>query len=266
MLKTIRGRGRCVRYGLIIICSSLALGCSDAGPKPPGPPATLAVVSGDAQQATVTHALPDPIEVRVLDANGRGVPGVTVAFEVTSDNGAVSPAQATTDANGDAQTQWTMGTLAATDRALTARVDNVPLGSAPLVATIHAAALAGPAAALAIVTEPAAAARSGAPLFRQPSLLLVDLRQSGTTSWRDRLGADRQLQCRPIDRNHQRAHGFAWGRGFHRPHDHRTRRPGAARLQCPVTLPDDIVLDRCPSRLTAAESDMLADVRCGRRR
>lgn len=184
MLKTIRGRGRCVRYGLIIICSSLALGCSDAGPKPPGPPATLAVVSGDAQQATVTHALPDPIEVRVLDANGRGVPGVTVAFEVTSDNGAVSPAQATTDANGDAQTQWTMGTLAATDRALTARVDNVPLGSAPLVATIHAAALAGPAAALAIVTEPAAAARSGAPLFRQPSLLLVDaygnpVRQAG---------------------------------------------------------------------------------------
>ena len=173
-----------IRQALLIVCSSVALGCSDAMPPVAGPPATLVIISGEAQQATVGQPLPEPVVVRVLDAGGRGVSGVTVVFQAPAGDGTVSPVEATTDASGNAQTQWTMDTLAAANRSLVARVDNVPLGQAPLVATIHATALAGPATELRIVTEPTTAAVSGAPLYVQPSVELADrygnlVRQAG---------------------------------------------------------------------------------------
>ena len=184
MLETGAAQGWPIRLVLLIVCSSLAFGCSDATPTVGGPPATLVVVSGDAQQATVAQPLSDPIVVRVLDAGGRGIAGVTVVFEAAAGNGTVSPVQIPTDASGNAQTQWTMDTLAAVNRFLVARVDNVPLGEAPLVATIHATALSGPATELRIVTEPTTAAVSGMPLYVQPSVELADrygnlVRQAG---------------------------------------------------------------------------------------
>lgn len=69
-------------------------------------------VSGNAQSATVGTALPDSLVVRVQDANGNNVPGVTVSWSVTSGGGSVSPTQATTSASGLARAVWTMGTTA----------------------------------------------------------------------------------------------------------------------------------------------------------
>lgn len=74
-------------------------------------PASLVVRGGDAQQAVVGSALPAELIVEVLDAGGSAVPGETVAFEVAGD-GAVSPASATTDADGQARASWTLGTAA----------------------------------------------------------------------------------------------------------------------------------------------------------
>ncbi len=75
----------------------------------PGPAATLAVSSGDAQSAGVGTALPAPIVVGVTDAFGNPVAGVNVAFAITSGRGALSAASATTDANGEAGVTWTLG-------------------------------------------------------------------------------------------------------------------------------------------------------------
>lgn len=77
-----------------------------------GAPAALQLVAGDGQMARVTRALPDSLAVRAVDAHGNPVPGVSVTWAVTAGGGSVSPAIATSGANGVATTAWTMGTAA----------------------------------------------------------------------------------------------------------------------------------------------------------
>ncbi|RMG20055.1 MAG: hypothetical protein D6729_03760 [Deltaproteobacteria bacterium] len=82
----------------------------------PGPPATLAYVSGDGQSAVVATALPAPFVVRVSDRYGNPVSGVTVAYAVVSEppgaTGTSIPATAPTDASGEARNTGTLGTRA----------------------------------------------------------------------------------------------------------------------------------------------------------
>ncbi len=72
-------------------------------------PTGLAEVSGNNQRAPRSATLPDPVTVRVVDQFGNGVSGIDVAFEVTSGGGSIDPAMATTDAAGEANTVWTLG-------------------------------------------------------------------------------------------------------------------------------------------------------------
>ena len=51
------------------------------------------------------------LAVRVTDASNHPVSGVTVAFTVTSGNGATNPRLTTTDSAGEAHTTWTAGTI-----------------------------------------------------------------------------------------------------------------------------------------------------------
>lgn len=157
----------------VLICSTAIVGCSDQSPKPPGPPANVVVVSGDAQQGTVATALSAPIVVKVTDASNRAVPGVTVTFMPMAGDGNVKPAQATTDNGGVALTTWTMPPVAADLMTLDV---SVPRGEAisPIVATVHAKAIPDAVAALSIVVEPDRVAVSGTPLISQPVLRLVD--------------------------------------------------------------------------------------------
>jgi hypothetical protein len=67
-------------------------------------------VSGDGQIGAPGAPLPEPLLVCVTDMNGTPRPGVAVNFRVTTGQGAVSPAAATTDANGHASTTLTLGT------------------------------------------------------------------------------------------------------------------------------------------------------------
>jgi hypothetical protein len=75
---------------------------------PPGPPARLVVVSGDEQLGRVGEPLPLHNVVRVEDANGNPVPGVTVRFGHPSFASRLDPPVAVTDDEGLARTRWTL--------------------------------------------------------------------------------------------------------------------------------------------------------------
>jgi alpha-tubulin suppressor-like RCC1 family protein len=75
-----------------------------------GPAATLVVVEGEAQSATIGHVLPTPPAVRVTDAFGNPVPGLAIAFTVTAGGGTLTGATPISDANGIARIQaWRLG-------------------------------------------------------------------------------------------------------------------------------------------------------------
>ncbi len=98
--------------------------CGSTGPDRPGPAALLTVVSGDAQTGPVTMNLAQPLVVRVTDTQSRPVQGATVHWTVTAGAGLLTPSTAATDADGTAQTTYTLGTLAG-DNEVTASITGV---------------------------------------------------------------------------------------------------------------------------------------------
>lgn len=126
----------------LVACSLLALnGCLDPTDPEPGPPATLTIQGGNEQEAAAGSALPDPLAVEVLDASGDPVPGVSVTWSVTAGGGSVSPTSSTTNGQGRATTEWTLGaaadentaTAAVGDLEVTFTADGVPGEPAELV-------------------------------------------------------------------------------------------------------------------------------------
>ena len=71
----------------------------------------IAPVSGDAQSGQVGTSLPAPLVVRVTDAFGNPVPGITVNWTVTG-GGSVSDATTQTGENGQTSVTRTLGTTA----------------------------------------------------------------------------------------------------------------------------------------------------------
>ncbi|HEU0298532.1 MAG TPA: Ig-like domain-containing protein, partial [Longimicrobium sp.] len=103
---------------LAAVAAGLA-GCENGGTDPEDRvPAAVNVVSGNAQQGTAGQPLSQPVLVRVVDDRGRPVPGAAVNFVVTAGGGTVSDATVTTDADGRAATQWTLGTQAGSAQTL----------------------------------------------------------------------------------------------------------------------------------------------------
>jgi hypothetical protein len=82
-----------------------------------GEPARLEKVGGDEQFGPVGGTLPEPLEVRVLDADSIPVAGVTVQFTATAGGGALEPAEAFTGADGVASADWTLGPEPGANRA-----------------------------------------------------------------------------------------------------------------------------------------------------
>ncbi|MFL5488452.1 MAG: Ig-like domain-containing protein [Gemmatimonadaceae bacterium] len=87
------------------------IACADASGPKTGPPATIALVSGDAQRSTqVGTKLPLPLTIKVSDAEGLSLSGVTVTWATAS--GTLSAASSRTDRNGIATAEWTLGSVA----------------------------------------------------------------------------------------------------------------------------------------------------------
>ena len=113
----------------LVLSALLASACKDNGPGEIGPPAQIVVVAGSPQSALANTDLATPIQVAVRDADGQGVPGVTVTFTIVAGGGsfpggAIS-ATATTDAAGLATAPtWRLGKSAVPQR-MRAQVDGV---------------------------------------------------------------------------------------------------------------------------------------------
>ncbi|HEV7586996.1 MAG TPA: Ig-like domain-containing protein [Longimicrobium sp.] len=122
--------------------------CSDSTGSKAGPAAHVDVVSGNAQSGPAGTELPQPVVVKVTDAQGRPVQGQVVSFVVTGGGGHVFAGSGATDGQGLAQERWTLGT-AAGPQTLEARtvVGGQPLSAAVFTATAVAGA---PATAVAL--------------------------------------------------------------------------------------------------------------------
>lgn len=75
-------------------------------------PAAVAVASGGGQEGVPGHALAESVVVRVEDAGGSPVEGVTVTFSAAEGHGEADPGMAVTDSEGLAATSWTLGSEA----------------------------------------------------------------------------------------------------------------------------------------------------------
>lgn len=78
--------------------------------------AMTATNSGDGQTAVAGTTLPNPLRV-VVTLNGLPQAGVTVAWGAADAGASVTPTTSTTDVNGIASTQWTLGGAAGTQHA-----------------------------------------------------------------------------------------------------------------------------------------------------
>jgi alpha-tubulin suppressor-like RCC1 family protein len=123
--------------------------------------------------ATPGAVVYDSIRVLVTNKAGQTVPGARVAFATTGGGGTVSPATATSSANGIASTQWTLGSTAGVNTVTATVVDtaNQPLTfvqHSPVTFSVRSYA------ALSAVAGDHQTAQILADLPLQPSVKLVD--------------------------------------------------------------------------------------------
>jgi len=121
-----------------LMAAAILAGCSSYG-SPTGTTTAsgIAVVSGNAQVGIVGAGLALPLVVRVADAYGTGMSGVTVNFVATA-GATLRSASATTDVNGRASDSLTvLGSVAGTGT-VTATASGVA-GSAVFTFTANAA-------------------------------------------------------------------------------------------------------------------------------
>jgi hypothetical protein len=100
------------------------------------PPPSLTLVTGSGQEGTPGAALGAAVIVQVATVDGVGVPGMAVTF-TASQGGTATPASATTDANGAAQTRWTLGPVGGTQ---TLTVTSPGIAGSPIVVSAEARA------------------------------------------------------------------------------------------------------------------------------
>ena len=134
----------------------------------PGQPVALLADSGDGQTALPGQALARPLVVRLVDANGNGVPGAAVAWAAATGAGKVSPASGTLDASGRAATSWTLGPLPGSNTAFASAAGYSVLFSAT------GSGVTGTPATVTIAVPPSAAVQNAAPFPTQPAIRVQD--------------------------------------------------------------------------------------------
>ncbi|MBK8006658.1 MAG: hypothetical protein IPK12_22970, partial [Gemmatimonadetes bacterium] len=130
----------------------------------------LALQAGNGQSAVAGSPVAINPAVKVTDAAGNAVGGITVNFEVTAGGGSVGAPTVATDGLGIAAQGWTLGSTAGSNTliafaALQGGTDTV---------TFTATGTAGSAGRLAILLQPSASSASGSALLVQPQVQLQD--------------------------------------------------------------------------------------------
>lgn len=132
-----------------------------------GAPAQLTLVSGDQQNVIAFRTAAQPLVVQVLDAAGFPVQGANVTFTAAAGAGTLTPATATTDAQGRASATYAAGgTLGQTT--VTATVGNLTPVSFTITTTQNAATTAT------AVTPLNPTATAGGPLPTNPAVVVRD--------------------------------------------------------------------------------------------
>jgi len=128
------------------------------------------VVSGGGQSGVVGQALASPLVIKATDSKGKALRHVLVAFSVTSGGGSASPATATTNNQGLAQTSWTLGTSTATAQRLEARA----VSNGQVFGSFTATALPEPAAAITKIAGDSQSAPVRTTVPVAPAVLITD--------------------------------------------------------------------------------------------
>lgn len=150
-------------------------GCGGSDLTLPGSPGgliVLKVAGGNAQAGVVGEELPSPLVVAVRDESGTPLVGQRVAFINTSAAGAFERDTAITDAAGQAETRWSLGTAPGSYTAEARLV--VSPDSAPAPALFQAVASAGDPDTLRPVGSTIQAGSRGEPLGEPLVVLVVD--------------------------------------------------------------------------------------------
>ena len=110
-------------YRAVVSIVLILAGCRDnTGPTSAGPPASLVQVTGGGQVGVVAQALPEPLVVRVVDADGAPLANTRVEFRAVPGSGQAQTGVASTDVNGLARTIWILGSTARVAQRLDATV------------------------------------------------------------------------------------------------------------------------------------------------
>jgi len=104
-----------------VFAAMIVAGCGEGDANGPRI-ASIAIVSGTPQSGPIGATLPQPLVVVIQDQSGAPVEGVLVTWQVTAGGGSVTPAQSTSDANGQASTSFRLGNSLGT-HTVTARID-----------------------------------------------------------------------------------------------------------------------------------------------
>jgi hypothetical protein len=117
--------------------------CGGGGDVGPGAaPSSIVASSGNGQSGDAGAPLSQPIVVRVTASSGSAVEGVSVSFSAAAGSGTVGAATVTTDADGKASTNWTVGSQVGTNLdTVFASVSGVP-APAVFTATVNPGAAA----------------------------------------------------------------------------------------------------------------------------
>jgi Invasin, domain 3 len=93
---------------LLMLC---ALGCGgdDLVLPPNTGPVQVMMIQGDHQEGATGAPLPDSLRVRLVDTLGNGVAGREVSWVVALGGGSIAPETDTSDADGYASAEWTLG-------------------------------------------------------------------------------------------------------------------------------------------------------------
>lgn len=110
----------------------------------PGNPVSVIPVRGNRQTAPASTTLPDSVAARVLDRAGNRVPGVGVTWAVVAGGGSIAPASDVTNAAGEVEAEWTLGSSAGQQSAVA-----VVVGLVAAEFTATAGATSTPASAIA---------------------------------------------------------------------------------------------------------------------
>ena len=163
-----------VRYAASLAAAVLLLSvCHDdpAAPPPPGPPAAISIIGGNEQSAVAGTELPQPLVVRITDANGQLLASIAVEFRVVEGGGHAREVETQTDASGVARGYWVLGTDVAQPQRLDALVSG---GSGQVMARFTATVRPGAASQLVPLAGSAQTGRLGEVLPESLAVKVAD--------------------------------------------------------------------------------------------